>query len=72
MKSLITTDWLEKNINKVRILDGSWHMPASNREAEKEFIKNHIENANFFDLDKYSDQDSTLPHMLPKKNTGKI
>ena len=30
---LVTTDWLEKNLDKVKILDGSWHMPNVNRNA---------------------------------------
>ena len=71
MKNLVSTKWLEKNLKKVRILDGTWHMPASNRDALKEFSKNHIRNANFFDLDKYSDQSSSLPHMLPSKDCWK-
>jgi thiosulfate/3-mercaptopyruvate sulfurtransferase len=69
MKNLVTTDWLENNINNVRILDASWHMPNSKRNSLKEFLNNHIENANFFDLDKTSDQNSSLPHMLPSKNS---
>ena len=33
------TDWLEKNINKVKIIDCSWHMPQTNRDGFKEAIK---------------------------------
>ena len=29
--NLVTTDWLNKNIDKVKIFDASWHMPSSNR-----------------------------------------
>jgi len=65
--SLINTDWLEKNLNKVKILDASWHMPNTNRDAYKEFLSGHIENSHFFDLDKNSELNSTLPHMLPSK-----
>ena len=68
MKQLISTNWLEKNLNKVRILDASWHMPNSKRIATSEFKDSHIPGANFFDLDKNSDQNSLLPHMLPNKN----
>ena len=64
--SLVDTNWLEKNINEVKILDSSWHMPSENRSGEKEFNKEHIPNALFFDLDKNSDLSSDLPHMLPK------
>ena len=48
MKNLVSTDWLEKNLENVRILDGSWHLPASNRNAQNEFELAHIKNSNFF------------------------
>ena len=67
MKQLVSTDWLEKNINKVKIFDASWHLPNSNRNAEEEYKLNHIKNSNFFDIEKYSNQNSKLPHMLPTK-----
>ena len=67
MKSLVTTDWLEKNSDSVKIFDASWHLPNSNRNGFDEFKKAHIKNAIFFDIDKHSNQDSNLPHMLPKK-----
>ena len=65
--SLVNTNWLEKNLNEVKILDASWHMPNTNRDAHKEFLSSHIQNSQFFDLDKNSEPDSTLPHMLPTK-----
>ena len=65
--SLVNTDWLEKNLNQVKILDASWHMPYTGRDAYKEFLSEHIQNSQFFDLDKNSEPDSTLPHMLPTK-----
>ena len=68
MKHIVSTDWLEKNLENVRILDGSWHLPNSNRNALKEFQEAHIKNSNFFDIDKYSNQKSKLPHMLPEKS----
>ena len=48
MKNLVSTDWLEKNLENVRILDGSWHLPASNRNALNEFELAHIKNSKFF------------------------
>ena len=68
MKILVSTDWLEKNLDNVRIFDGSWHLPNSNRNALVEFQSAHIKNSNFFDIDKNSDHQSNLPHMLPKKD----
>ena len=68
MKQLVSTKWLEENLEKVKILDASWHLPNSNRKAEQEFKLNHIKNSIFFDIDKYSNQNSSLPHMLPFKS----
>ena len=67
MKQLVTTEWLEKNIDQVKILDATWCLPNSNRNAEEEFKSKHIKNSIFFDIDKNSDQNSSLPHMLPSK-----
>ena len=61
---LVDTDWLEKNINKVKIIDCSWHMPQVKRSGLEEYTEEHIPNAIFFDLDKNSKLDTDLPHML--------
>ncbi len=63
--SLVSTDWLYNNNEKVKIIDCSWHMPNENRDSYKEYINEHIVNAIFFDLDKNSNQNTDLPHMLP-------
>ena len=62
--SLVDTNWLEKNINNVKIIDCSWHMPQANRNGHEEYNKEHIPNAIFFDLDKNSKTNTDLPHML--------
>ena len=67
MKQLVTTDWLDKNIEKVKILDASWHLPNANRNSFEEYKTEHIINSIFFDIDKNSNQKTNLPHMLPSK-----
>ena len=62
--SLVDTSWLENNINNVKIIDCSWHMPQTNRDGFEEYKKEHIPEAIFFDLDKNSKLDTDLPHML--------
>ena len=62
--SLVDTDWLKENINIVKIIDCSWHMPQAQRNGLEEYDKEHIPNAIFFDLDKNSKLDTDLPHML--------
>ena len=63
--SLVTSDWLENNLDKVKLIDCSWHMPNVKRNGYEEYLKEHIPGAIFFDLDKYSDVNTDLPHMLP-------
>ena len=59
--TLVSTDWLNKNLNKVKIIDASWHL-VKNRNAVEEYNQEHLENAIFFDLDKNSNQRKDLPH----------
>ena len=65
--SLISTKWLNKNLTKVKIIDASWHMPNTKRNAYEEYKLEHINNAIFFDIDKFSNKNTELPHMLPKE-----
>ncbi|MBX2882318.1 MAG: 3-mercaptopyruvate sulfurtransferase [Granulosicoccus sp.] len=51
--------------NNVVVLDGTWFLPNSNRDAKAEFESGHIPGARFFDIDAISDQHSPLPHMVP-------
>ena len=66
--SLVETEWLNKNINNLKIIDCSWHMPQTNRDGLKEYKNQHIPNAVFFDLDNNSKKDIQLPHMLVEIN----
>ena len=49
--SLVTTGWLYNNLNKVKILDSSWHLPTQNRNALEEYSNEHIVNSIFFDIE---------------------
>ena len=68
MSNLVSTEWLAAHLNDAGlvILDATWHLPTLKRHAREEFMAAHIPGARFFDLDKTSDQNTTLPHMLPK------
>jgi thiosulfate/3-mercaptopyruvate sulfurtransferase len=70
--SLVSSDWLEKNIDNVKIIDCSWHMPQTQRNGLEEYKKNHIPNAIFFDLDKNSKINTDLPHMLTDINSWEL
>jgi thiosulfate/3-mercaptopyruvate sulfurtransferase len=64
---IVSTDWLFEHLNSpdVHVIDASWHMPNSGRNARAEYNDCHIEGAVFFDIDEISDSNTTLPHMMP-------
>jgi len=64
---LVEADWLQKNIARpeLRVVDGSWHMPADGRDPRAEYAAAHIPGAVFFDIDQIADAERDLPHMLP-------
>ena len=66
--SLVSTQWLDDNLSKVKVFDASWHL-VKNRNAFVEYQNEHLENALFFDLDEHSNQQKDLPHnhFLPRK-----
>jgi thiosulfate/3-mercaptopyruvate sulfurtransferase len=63
----VTAGWLAEHLADPAVVpvDGSWYLPAQNRNAQAEFAEAHIPGAAFFDLDALSDHASSLPHMLP-------
>ena len=66
-RTLVSVGWLAERLDDpdLRILDGSWHMPATGRDPRAEFEAEHIPGARFFDIDEISDNRSELPHMAP-------
>ncbi len=65
MSNLVTTQWLSEHLREVVIIDASWHLPATKRDAKAEFAAKHIPGAVFYDLDAGAATNTTLPHMLP-------
>lgn len=66
-KTLVSTDWLAQHLKDpdLRIIDASWHMPATGRDAKSVYARAHIPGARFFDIDEIADHRSDLPHMAP-------
>ncbi len=64
---LVSTEWLGQRLGQpgLVIIDGSWYLPAQNRNGRQEYLDGHIPGAVFFDLDATSAQDTPLPHMMP-------
>ena len=64
---LVSPEWLKAHLGdpRVKVVDGSWYLPAQNRDAKAEFLAGHIPGAVFFDIDAIADHSTDLPHMLP-------
>ncbi|HEY6979878.1 3-mercaptopyruvate sulfurtransferase [Reyranella sp.] len=65
--ALVSTEWLADHLDApdVRIVDGSFYLPAQKRNPRAEYENQHIPGAVFFDIDEIADTTSPLPHMLP-------
>ena len=65
--ALVSTEWLANRLDApdIRVVDGSFYLPAQKRDPRKEFENQHIPGAVFFDIDEIADTSSPLPHMLP-------
>ena len=67
MDSLVSTEWLAAHLNQgdVRIVDSSWHMPATGRSGRDEYLAAHIPGAVFLDIDEVADKSNPAPHAMP-------
>jgi thiosulfate/3-mercaptopyruvate sulfurtransferase len=65
--AIVSTEWLAAHLDdpRVRVVDGTWHMPQLQRDPRREFEEAHIPGAVFFDIDGIADRSTSLPHMLP-------
>jgi thiosulfate/3-mercaptopyruvate sulfurtransferase len=63
----VSTEWLAGHLDdpNVVVVDGTWHLPTSGRNAEAEYTAAHVPGAVFFDIDAIADRSNPLPHMLP-------
>lgn len=68
--ALVTTGWLAANLARpgVKVVDASWYLPTTGRDAAAEFEEGHLPGAVFYDLDASSNRESPLPHMLPPRD----
>jgi thiosulfate/3-mercaptopyruvate sulfurtransferase len=66
-RTIVSTEWLGARLGDplLRVLDGSWHMPAAGRDPGADYAACHIPGAVFFDIDDIADDRSDLPHMAP-------
>jgi thiosulfate/3-mercaptopyruvate sulfurtransferase len=65
--NFVTGAWLAARLGRddTVVIDGSWYLPAMQRDPEAEYRAGHIPGAVRFDIDSVRDVTSPLPHMLP-------
>ncbi len=64
----VSTQWLAERLDApdIVVVEGSYYLPAQNRDANAEYAQQRIPGAVRFDIDVVKDKGSNLPHMLPR------
>ena len=65
--SLVSTAWLAAHLAApdIRVVEATWHFPATGKKGRDDYDAAHIPGAVFFDIDDIKDESSALPHMAP-------
>ena len=66
-EALVSTQWLADHLQApdVRVVDATWFLPGTDRDARAEYEAAHIPGAVFFDLDAVCEARGLHPHMVP-------
>ena len=66
-EALVSTAWLADHLQApdVRVVDATWFLPGTDRDARAEYEATHIPGAVFFDLDAVCEAKGLHPHMVP-------
>ena len=65
--TFVSPGWLAERLDQpdLAVVDGSWYLPAMQRDPAAEFLAGHIPGAVRVDIETVRDTGSALPHMLP-------
>ncbi|MGJ0516231.1 MAG: 3-mercaptopyruvate sulfurtransferase [Methylomicrobium sp.] len=65
--ALVSCEWLRQHLAHpgLVILDATFFLPRQQRNAREEYCRQHIQGAQFFDIDDIADRNNPLPHTLP-------
>ena len=65
--AFVSIPWVQSNLEApgITVIDGSWHMPATGRDARAEFAERALPGAVFFDIEQVADTSADLPHTCP-------
>jgi thiosulfate/3-mercaptopyruvate sulfurtransferase len=64
---LVSTEWLAARLGApdLVVVDASYYIPTTKRDAAAEYLAGHISGAVRFDIEAIADHTNPLPHMLP-------
>eukprot|EP00002_Diphylleia_rotans_P040624 TRINITY_DN9674_c0_g1_i1.p1 TRINITY_DN9674_c0_g1~~TRINITY_DN9674_c0_g1_i1.p1 ORF type:complete len:307 (+),score=43.97 TRINITY_DN9674_c0_g1_i1:79-999(+) len=65
LPTIVSTEWVASNLEKVRLIDASWYLPSHQRNPDKEYESIRLPKSKRFNIDVVKDVTSQLPHMLP-------
>jgi len=67
--AIVSAKWLKEHLSdsKVFIADATVHLPDTGRDAQAEYLVEHIPNAIFFDLGEIADPKNPLPRKVPNE-----
>jgi thiosulfate/3-mercaptopyruvate sulfurtransferase len=67
MESLVSTEWLAKELGAtdLRVVDASYHLPDTGRDAAAEYEAGHIPGAVFMDLAELVDPNAAVENTIP-------
>ena len=65
--AFVSIPWVQSNLEApgITVVDGSWHMPATGRDARAAFADRALPGAVFFDIEQVADTSADLPHTCP-------
>lgn len=67
--AVVSAQWLAEHSHQphIRIVDATVHLPDTGRDANAEYVQEHIPGAGFFDLSVIANPDNPLPRKFPPK-----
>jgi thiosulfate/3-mercaptopyruvate sulfurtransferase len=65
--ALVSCEELRQHLDRpdLVILDATFFLPRQQRSAREEYSRQHIQGAQYFDIDAIADRNNPLPHTLP-------
>lgn len=66
---LVDVGWLSSRLGEkdLIVLDASAYLPGEGKDGHALYLQSHVPGARFFDIERFSDPETGLPHMVPSQ-----